>query len=368
MAMKMGLVGLGAFAKGTIIPATHMTPEVELAAVYDEVPEAIADVAATLPEGVVCASASELIQRRDLDLVYVATRPPGHKELVEQVIAAKRNIVCEKPFTTNSSDARYLADLAAKAGLVNVIDHEMRYSSIYLEMKERISAGYIGQPVVASTTVISDYARNPLFTSAYYWGTGSMRSGAGGILHAYLNHFIDLYVYLLGGIEPRGGYAATMLKEKPERIDTVGADGVRVFSEGPKKAVDADDSIVLSGRLPNGAPASIVATWSVPVSTGSNWLIQGDEGVLVYQSGDEITGLWNGKIQGARAGESLSTIPTPPEIVPSDGMARYMSSLVAAELVDAAQAIDGGIGRFATFASECGVWDALDGWDVQTGG
>lgn len=365
--MKIGLIGLGGFARHAIIPGIQMAPGLELAAVYDQSAAAMGEVAAHLPTGTACNSAVDLIQRSDLDLVYIATPSRAHRELVEQVIAAQRHVVCEKPFSMGYRDAAHLTDLAAKAGLVNAVDHEMRYSAIYQGLRQRIQEGYVGNVVSVAMTFAADYSVNPNWVPTYYWNFGGLIDHAGGILRQHVSHFIDLFFFLFGSIEPAGGYCATMLKEKPLLVETVSPAGERVFSAGAMKPVDADDTVALAGRLPNGAPAAISATWSSPVRTGTRWLIQGDRGVLCYQSGGEMMGLWGETLQGAQVGEDLADLSLPPDCFANLSRLApdYMASLVGAELLDVAAAIDGrGARDFSTFASECEVWRAIEGWSA----
>ncbi|CAN7646541.1 Gfo/Idh/MocA family oxidoreductase [Phenylobacterium sp. LjRoot219] len=365
MTARVGLIGLGNFAQRNIIPGIVRARDVELAAIYDQSPNAVRAVAETLPPGAVCSSATELIQRRDLDLIYVATPSIAHAELVEAIIGAGRHVICEKPFATNYQEAARLASLAKTAGVVNAIDHEMRYSAIYRGIRDRVQEGYLGNVVMSALTFSSDYAVKPKYPATYYWSFGSLRDHTGGLLRQSISHFIDLYLFMFGGIQPHGGYCATMVKAKPELVESISSTGERVLSAGPLRAVDADDAIALAGRLTNGAPASITATWSAPVPTGTRWMIQGDEGMLVYE-GNETGGLWGDALRGARIGKTISDLQLPQEIFPDTYPTgpKYMSALVGAEIEDVVRVIGGGSdGMFATFDSECEVWKIIEAWD-----
>lgn len=365
MTAKIGLIGLGNFARRNIIPGIQRTRGLELAAIFDQSPIALRAVAEGLPSATACASADELIARRDLDLIYIATPSAAHVELVEAVIAAGRHVVCEKPFATTYAEAARLADLAKKAGLVTAVDHEMRYSAIYRGMKRRLDEGYVGNVVLASVNFGTDYSTNPYYPATYYWNFGSIRAHTGGVMRQAISHFIDLYQFLFGSIEPRGGYCSTMIKSKPEALESVSAAGERVISPGAMRPVDADDAIALAGSLPNGAPASIAATWSAAMTTGTRWMIQGDAGVLSYE-GAVLGGLWGDQLQGARRGEALADLELPAESFPDmrPTAPGYMGGLIAAQLEDVLAVIGTGAeGMFATFESECAVWKAMESWD-----
>jgi predicted dehydrogenase len=365
MTARIGLIGLGRFAQRNIIPGIRRAKGIELAAIYDQSPVAVHAVAETLPPGAVCDSAADLIQRRDLDLIYVATPSAPHAELVEAILGARRHVVCEKPLTTNYKEASHLAALAKDAGLVAAVDHELRYSAMYRGIRDRVREGYLGDLVLSSLTFSSDYSVNPNYPATYYWNFGSLRSHTGGLLRQALSHFVDLYQFMLGGIEPAGGYCATMVKAKSELLSGVSPTGEPTTSLGPLREVDADDAVALAGRLPNGAPASIAATWSAPVALGTRWVVQGSEGALLYQS-SIAGGLFGTTLQGARTGEALSDLALPEEffsdLKPTDP--GYMGALIGVELDDVVRVIGGGSdGLFATFESECAVWRAMEAWD-----
>jgi predicted dehydrogenase len=366
MSLKIGLIGTGTFGRHTVMPAIEMASGLELAAVYDASEASLREAAGHLSAGVVCKSAAELVQRSDIDLVYIAAPPQAHKELVTQVLAARKHIVCEKPFTLGARDAAELAAAAKKIGVVNAVDHEMRYAAVYRFMRERVQSGFLGNLLFTSAMATADYARNPVYESAYYRNFASLRSHAGGILTGHMCHFVDLFQYMVGGISPEGGALATMIKEKPELVVEKGPAGERVVRAGPLGPVDADDTIAVCGRLGNGAPGAIIATWSALTPAGTRWHLQGSEGVLIYQSDIESPGgLWGGEVVGATGGRLPAKLDLPAEPFPSipSGDPRFMSSLVAAELMDVASTIDAREGgSFATFESECRVWQAIERW------
>ena len=47
-----------------------------------------------------------------LDVVYIGTVHPVHKPICEMFINAGINILCEKPFTVNATEAKAIIDLA----------------------------------------------------------------------------------------------------------------------------------------------------------------------------------------------------------------------------------------------------------------
>lgn len=53
----------------------------------------------------------------DVDVVYIATPHSQHREVAEAALTAGKHVLCEKPFTVNSAEARALAEVAAANGV-----------------------------------------------------------------------------------------------------------------------------------------------------------------------------------------------------------------------------------------------------------
>lgn len=62
-------------------------------------------------------SYEELVQDPDIDVVYIGTPHTEHKENAALCIRHGKAVLCEKPFTLNSRDSKYLVDLAKENGV-----------------------------------------------------------------------------------------------------------------------------------------------------------------------------------------------------------------------------------------------------------
>lgn len=60
----------------------------------------------------VYGSYNELVQDSDVDVIYVATPHPFHKENVMQCLRAGKAVLCEKPFTVNSGELEEIISYA----------------------------------------------------------------------------------------------------------------------------------------------------------------------------------------------------------------------------------------------------------------
>lgn len=64
-----------------------------------------------------------------IKLVTVATPPHAHYTPVMQALAAGRNVVCEKPFAKDLTQAREMLATAQAAGVIHMLGAEFRFDS-----------------------------------------------------------------------------------------------------------------------------------------------------------------------------------------------------------------------------------------------
>src|SRR4051812_4330152 len=67
------------------------------------------------------ASAEDLVQDPDIDVVHICTPNHLHLPLAEAALAAGKHVVCEKPLALDAAGAQRLVDAAAASGLVAAV-------------------------------------------------------------------------------------------------------------------------------------------------------------------------------------------------------------------------------------------------------
>jgi len=93
----------------------------------------------------------ELLERKDIDAVVIAT--PDHWHAVQTIMAfrAGKDVFVEKPLTATIHEGRRMVEVEAETGRVGAVCLNRRGSSIYRELAERVPSGAIGK-------VVSSYA------------------------------------------------------------------------------------------------------------------------------------------------------------------------------------------------------------------
>jgi predicted dehydrogenase len=134
----------------------------------------------------------------DVDAVSIATPPHHHHRLVLDAIAARKHVVCEKPFALDAVQAREMAVAADRAGVIGFVGHEFRWATERALVARVIAEGRIGEPRLATLVSYVGLLADPV-TPAPDWWFDPARGG--GWLGASGSHAIDQVRAWLGDVE-----------------------------------------------------------------------------------------------------------------------------------------------------------------------
>jgi predicted dehydrogenase len=184
----------------------------------------------------------------DIDAVVITTPPALHRQMSLDAIAAGKHLFCEKPLAATLAEAVEMRDAAEAAGVVHMINHNMRFGASYATMRERIAAGYLGAPTVADARVDlnpADYLRAPLWSDTKAnWYTDAAQGG--GILAGSAGpHLVDMLRWYLGEVVAVCGVAAVAVPALTL------ADGSEV------RDITAPDTCIALLRFASGAMATV---------------------------------------------------------------------------------------------------------------
>jgi predicted dehydrogenase len=294
--MRVGIVGIRNF--GTVqLAAFRSVPGVEVMAVCGADSEHAAKFAAHYNVPRAFGDYRDMLEMDELDLVSVCTPPDTHYPIVMAALETAKDVLCEKPLAMNVEQASEMADAARRAGLVNAVSHEMRYTPRSRRARELINAGYIGEPTLITINAICGYVHQR-DDPAHYWGWLAQRARGGGCLFNHGSHILDLLRYLLGEFEVDFARTAIMSPKRAEPDDHY-QPGVRIPGStnivGSRDA-DADDTVAVIGHLQNQAPVVLVLTWAAKHGLQVEWTLHGNEGTLVLES--------DGRLCGARGADA----------------------------------------------------------------
>lgn len=164
MTVRFGVVGCGAIGQEHIRRITNTLSGGKIVAVNDINADNAKSVVRNLGiDARVYEDGHDLIHAADVDAVLVTCWGPAHKEFVLSAVQAGKYVFCEKPLATTADDCLEIVDAEIKQGkhLVQV-GFMRRFDKGYVALKEAISAGKIGTPLM-----IHAAHRNPTVDARY---------------------------------------------------------------------------------------------------------------------------------------------------------------------------------------------------------
>jgi predicted dehydrogenase len=140
----------------------------------------------------------------DVDALVVATPPALHAPIGLEALAAGKHLFCEKPLAANLHEARALRDAAHAAGVIHVVNYQLRFAPPFARAHELIGDGYLGRLMIADARVSInpvDYLHAPWASgSKVDWFTDATQSG--GLLGGSAGpHLVDLLLWYGGPVE-----------------------------------------------------------------------------------------------------------------------------------------------------------------------
>ncbi len=215
-----------------------------------------------IPE--VYGSWQELIASPNVDVVSIVTPPDTHKEIAIAALQAGKHVICEKPMALNVAEAEEMfAAAQAAPGQLAIIDHELRFHPLRMQLRQMIKDGTIGNVIRIEIQRLGPDrldAERP-----WSWWADAARGG--GMLNAVGSHMLDLARWCIGRID---GVAGQLQVGHYTRKDENGA----------LQQVTADDHADVLVRFSHGVQGLIVASGLTPGGFGINTLVVGSEGAL----------------------------------------------------------------------------------------
>ncbi|MDD4097971.1 MAG: Gfo/Idh/MocA family oxidoreductase [Lentisphaeria bacterium] len=179
--------------------------QVELAGVYDPLPDRCAEFARKYAFARCCSSCAELLADQALDGVVICNYAPQHCETILAALAAGvKAIFCEKPAIRTLDEAQPLRTAVAQAGAKVMIGHHRKHIPASIRLKEMIDAGRLGKVYFAKVHYCNaGYSRDWDDYFASY-------QKSGGTTLDMATHFVDLLNWYFGEAESTSARAVML--------------------------------------------------------------------------------------------------------------------------------------------------------------
>lgn len=143
--MKWGILATGTIADKFAATIARMADSQEVVAVASRNSEKACDFAAKYHISRSYGTYSDLLTDSEVEIVYIATPNNLHYENAYECLMHGKHVLCEKPFTTNASDAQKLYDLAKTKGLFIMEAMWTRFLPLSEKINNIIANGQLGE-------------------------------------------------------------------------------------------------------------------------------------------------------------------------------------------------------------------------------
>jgi len=315
MAVRIGILGAG-FGRTAMLPALSHVDGSQVVAIWSRNLSRTEAVAKEFNIPRFFDDYRTMIDQVDMDLVAVVSPVHLHHPMTLKGIEAGRHVLCEKPMALDVMQSFEMTEAAAKHGVINVIDFELRFEPNRMRVKQLLADGFIGKPYHVEMHLPGSSRADPARPPWSWWSDAAQ---GGGGLGAQGPHMFDLLRWWFGEVTTLTGQVATWVKR---RLAT---------DSGEMLPVTSDDQWAVIAELAGGVLAVLFESRVMRHPTNPRIVITGSNGTLVI---DHEERLW-----GAQAGEPLREMTTRGPCWGLPGLSRsiYSVSLVELlrELVDA---------------------------------
>ncbi len=207
----------------------------------------------------------DVIADPDIGIVSVCLPNFLHTEVAQAALTAGKHVLCEKPLALHAAEARETWLLARDTGVVSGTVFNYRRIPAIADIRARVAAGELGDPVQIIILYQCDYAADPLLP--YSWRYQFERAGPGALLDLG-THAVDLARFIMGDVaEVTGAVSTISIAERNLPAEaTVGHGHVALSDETAK--VENDDVTSALLRFTSGAQGFVTAS-RVAVGTGN---------------------------------------------------------------------------------------------------
>ncbi len=270
--LRIGLVGCGDIGVENA-DAIVAAPNTELTVCFDQ-DFGLADDVARRHGATAARTLEELLERADVDAVFLCVPHDLHTPLGVAVAQSGRHVIVEKPLAHTLASAVGLASAVDRAGVVGTVCLPHRYQAGVLAARRLVAEGALGELRGTLTTLLVD--KPPSYWTGGYsgrassdWRSSRARAG-GGILIMNLSHFVDLALHI-GGVP----------------VETVTA----TLAEDPA-ARDVEESVSVSIHYRNGAVGTLFGAAAVPGTwegrTSTELRLWGTDGHVAVEGRHEV--------------------------------------------------------------------------------
>lgn len=237
------------------------------------------------------ASLDDLLADPAVQVVHVTSPNHAHYPQVEQILAAGRHVICEKPLAMTSAQSAELMALANGSGLVAAVCYNIRFYPLMQHARQMVQDGGLGDVRLITGHYHQDWLAKP---TDWNW---RLEGDQGGTLRSVGDigtHWLDLVQFVTGQrITAVMADLATFIPERRKPTGPVETFTATTGATEPR-TITTDDAATILLRFEGGARGVMSTSQVSPGRKNSlTWDIAGAKGSAAWASETPDT-LWLG--------------------------------------------------------------------------
>ena len=258
--IKWGIIGCGNVTEVKSGPAFSKVKDSLLVAVMRRDAALAEDYAKRHKVPKFYSKASDLINDRDIDAVYIATPPGSHAEYAIEVIKAGKPVYIEKPMAASYSECMQINKAAEKYKIPVFVAYYRRALPGFLMVKEMIEKGSIGKVRFIQMQLFKAPSTDEK-TGKLSWRVDPAIAG-GGHFFDLASHQLDYLDYVFGPVQ---------------KVKSIALNQAGLYK--------AEDFVTAEFLFPNNIVCAGTWSFSVSLDSGRDIIeIIGDKGSIKFST------------------------------------------------------------------------------------
>ena len=191
-----------------------------------------------------------VIDRKDVDAVFIATPPHLHSEMAIAALQAGKHVYCEKPIGVTAAQVRDLVKAAKASSRVFVSGQQMRSSGRLITAVQKIREGAIGEVLMVKAQRQASADLNHSGTSAdWYFDVDK----SGGYLIEQSVHNLDACNWVIGAHPTRAcGFGGILMYKNDPPGRTIFDCGSLTYDYPNGVKLSFTQNVFQPGSMPHG--------------------------------------------------------------------------------------------------------------------
>ena len=250
-------------------------------------------------------SLEALLDDDRVQVVHVTSPNNLHVAQTRQLLEAGKHVVCEKPLAMTAIESAALVELAARTGLVNATNFNIRYYPLNQHAHDAVAAGEVGDVRLVTGRYFQDWL---LLETDWNWRLQPDQGGALRAVGDIGSHWLDLMTFVTGQrIVAVMADLATFIETRREPTGPVETFATDRSAETVERAIATEDAATILLRFANGARGAVSISQISPGRKNSlQYEIDGSVAAIAWDS-EQPDQLWIGHRE--RANEILLKNP-----------------------------------------------------------